>query len=570
MIRGLAEGSSGLSTAQLAGLITGTPQFQALYPPAAMSGGSSGADKAFSNALISRVLGSAPLSAEARAGAFAAGEAIMAEALKAGQNEAGRRATLINAFSDYLGAIKTDPAQPGYDATQPYLAVARQLANKVVVADYYTTVLKRDMTDIGVLRDALARVSDKSAVMAPGGGVNAAVVDTLIRGFDAATQQELWTVLKDLVEKDGLGPDAIVGLMTGTPQFQALYPPTSPLLGSTVSPAAADKIFSDALISRVLGSAPLSTDARAAALAAGEAIMADALKAGQGEAARRATLANTLIDYLGAIKTDPGQAGYDATQPYLAVARQLANKVTVAEYYTATLKGSATTVASLQQVVSRTTAQSDVSTAEKRALLIDFTPPVVVSFSSTSPDGSYKVGQSVNITASVSEALREGSQIAVTLETGTTDRTVVLQRDGADPLKLVGSYVVQAGDTSTDLTVKSYSLGLGANTPADLAGNLFASTALPLAPNNLGDRKALVIDTVVVQLSQSGRIQDGYIAGATVFADADGDGVLDPGEASAVSDAQGRFSLSGALGDLVATGGKDISTNLAHTTVLKA
>ncbi|NCY08729.1 MAG: hypothetical protein EBX30_16370, partial [Betaproteobacteria bacterium] len=62
LIRGLAEGSSGLSTAQLAGLITGTPQFQVLYPPAAMSGGSSGADKAFSNALISRVLGSAPLS----------------------------------------------------------------------------------------------------------------------------------------------------------------------------------------------------------------------------------------------------------------------------------------------------------------------------------------------------------------------------------------------------------------------------------------------------------------------------------------------------------------------------
>ena len=240
LIRGLAEGSSGLSTAQLAGLITGTPQFQVLYPPAAMSGGSSGADKAFSNALISRVLGSAPLSAEARAGAFAAGEAIMAEALKAGQNEAGRRATLINVLSDYLGAIKTDPAQPGYDATQPYLAVARQLANKVVVADYYTTVLKREVTDIGALREALARVSDKSAVMAPGGGVNAAVVDTLIRGFDAATQQELyrafivtldaapggyWTVLKDLVEKDGLGPDAIVGLITGTPQFQALYPP---------------------------------------------------------------------------------------------------------------------------------------------------------------------------------------------------------------------------------------------------------------------------------------------------------------------------------------------------------
>ena len=141
LIRGLTDGPSGLSPAQLASLITNTPQFQAVYPPGAISGGSPGADKAFSDALISRVLGSVTLSAEARAGAFAAGEAIMADALKAGQNEAGRRATLITALSDYLGAIKTDPSQPGFDAAQPYLAVAKQLANKVVVADYYTAVL---------------------------------------------------------------------------------------------------------------------------------------------------------------------------------------------------------------------------------------------------------------------------------------------------------------------------------------------------------------------------------------------------------------------------------------------
>ncbi|NDE54029.1 MAG: hypothetical protein EB069_05465, partial [Actinobacteria bacterium] len=70
--------------------------------------------------------------------------------------------------------------------------------------------------------------------------------------------------------------------------------------------------------------------------------------------------------------------------------------------------------------------------------------------------------------------------------------------------------------------------------------------------------------------NEAGRIQDGYISNATVFADADGDGVLDPGEISTTSDGDGNFKLTGAIGNLVATGGTDISTNLPHTTVLKA
>jgi len=48
VIRGLADGPSGLSPTQLASLITGTPQFQAAYPPRAMSGGVAGGDKAYS------------------------------------------------------------------------------------------------------------------------------------------------------------------------------------------------------------------------------------------------------------------------------------------------------------------------------------------------------------------------------------------------------------------------------------------------------------------------------------------------------------------------------------------
>ncbi|NDC10809.1 MAG: hypothetical protein EBZ75_16015, partial [Oxalobacteraceae bacterium] len=62
--------------------------------------------------------------------------------------------------------------------------------------------------------------------------------------------------------------------------------------------------------------------------------------------------------------------------------------------------------------------------------------PLITLFTSTSDNGIYKAGSTINITAVASEALAAGSQITVTLETGTTDRTVVLTRDGTDATKL--------------------------------------------------------------------------------------------------------------------------------------
>lgn len=67
-----------------------------------------------------------------------------------------------------------------------------------------------------------------------------------------------------------------------------------------------------------------------------------------------------------------------------------------------------------------------------------------------------------------------------------------------------------------------------------------------------------------------GKVVDGYVVGATVFADTNGNGVLDPGEASAVTDSQGSFALAGAAGPLVATGGTDSSTGLPVTFVMAA
>lgn len=70
---------------------------------------------------------------------------------------------------------------------------------------------------------------------------------------------------------------------------------------------------------------------------------------------------------------------------------------------------------------------------------------------------------------------------------------------------------------------------------------------------------------------QSGKVIDGYLAGATVFLDVDGDGEQDANEPSTTTDANGNFVLrSNQSGTLIARGGKDTVTNLDFEGVLKA
>ena len=59
-----------------------------------------------------------------------------------------------------------------------------------------------------------------------------------------------------------------------------------------------------------------------------------------------------------------------------------------------------------------------------------------------------------------------------------------------------------------------------------------------------------------------GKVIDGYVKGALVLADLNADGVLNPGESSAITDATGNFLLPGTagFGHLIASGGIDIAT----------
>ncbi len=70
--------------------------------------------------------------------------------------------------------------------------------------------------------------------------------------------------------------------------------------------------------------------------------------------------------------------------------------------------------------------------------------------------------------------------------------------------------------------------------------------------------------------TQQGKVIDGYIKNATVFADENGDGIWNEGEAKTTTDNFGNFTLTNAHGTISASGGTDISTNLAFTGLLTA
>ncbi|HJV03242.1 MAG TPA: DUF4214 domain-containing protein, partial [Burkholderiaceae bacterium] len=101
---------------------------------------------------------------------------------------------------------------------------------------------------------------------------------------------------------------------------------------------------------------------------------------------------------------------------------------------------------------------------------------------------------------------------------------------------------------------------------ASRAAVAHAFAASPEYRGDLGTQHFVASDTGAV----AGAVVDGYIAGATVFADANGNGAWDPGEAKAVTDALGHFTLENAKGTLIATGGTDSSTGLPSTVTHKA
>ncbi|WP_420382179.1 Ig-like domain-containing protein [Novosphingobium sp.] len=84
------------------------------------------------------------------------------------------------------------------------------------------------------------------------------------------------------------------------------------------------------------------------------------------------------------------------------------------------------------------------------------------------------------------------------------------------------------------------------------------------AAGNASQPSPVTLVTVDVPGAPSliGVVSDDEIANANVFADANGNGVLDPGEATARTNSDGQFTFAGESGTLYASGGKDSASGL--------
>jgi large repetitive protein len=147
-----------------------------------------------------------------------------------------------------------------------------------------------------------------------------------------------------------------------------------------------------------------------------------------------------------------------------------------------TIKNSASTDATLN-LPSPTAAGS---LAANKSIIVDTALPTVSSFSSTTADGSYKEGATINITATLSEVVTSPASITATLSNG---QTVVLTHNAVNNT-LTGSYTIGAGQSSADLGVSSYAL---TSAPVDSAGNVMSSTDMPAG--NISGTRAIVVDT---------------------------------------------------------------------------
>ncbi|MEN9897125.1 MAG: hypothetical protein RLZZ66_774 [Pseudomonadota bacterium] len=127
-----------------------------------------------------------------------------------------------------------------------------------------------------------------------------------------------------------------------------------------------------------------------------------------------------------------------------------------------------------------------------------------------------------------------------------------------------------------DLIVNTnYHLTFASGVLTDKVGNNFAGLTLSTQLNFNTDilsmtPKDTTSEVQVFTDKLNAKALDGYLKNATVFADANGDGIQNADEATAITDEYGNFELMNAKGTLVVSGGTDLSTGNPFEGTLKA
>jgi hypothetical protein len=142
------------------------------------------------------------------------------------------------------------------------------------------------------------------------------------------------------------------------------------------------------------------------------------------------------------------------------------------------------------------TAQNNSACTLMTSYVHDGAAPTVTSVSSNTVNGTYGVGQTINVTVTFSEAVTVAGTPQITLETGATD-AVANYTSGSGTTQLSFNYVVGAGEISSDLEYGSTTaLAPNGGTIADAVGNTAIVTLPTLnTATSLAGQKAIVIDT---------------------------------------------------------------------------
>jgi len=142
-------------------------------------------------------------------------------------------------------------------------------------------------------------------------------------------------------------------------------------------------------------------------------------------------------------------------------------------------------------------AQSDSDTL---VITVNSLNPRITDVSASTPDGSYKAGDTITITTTFNQAVTvdtTGGTPTLLLETGLTDR-IATYVSGSGSNTLTFSYTVQAGDLSADLDYQSTAaLALnGATIQNATADNAVLTLPTQGTAGSLSANKALVVDGV--------------------------------------------------------------------------
>jgi len=154
--------------------------------------------------------------------------------------------------------------------------------------------------------------------------------------------------------------------------------------------------------------------------------------------------------------------------------------------------------------------------------------------------------------ASVKENILAGDGVATAVASDPEGESVVFSLGGADS----AAFAIDSNGKISFVTSPNY------GAPTDSNGDNVYSVDV-IATDASGNASTKTITITVLDVKGQGQAIDGYLVGATVWADLDNDGIIDPNEPTTTTDQTGAFGLDTELAAgtvLYVTGGYDLGT----------